>query len=159
MRIALGKKTRTVLATGGLALALTACHYAGSGTVASASGHGVASFSFDLNCPTGGKTQTGALVYVDNSAHVMLRATVTGTPNSSTCWSNSANEGEFEGTYVPLTGGAGGTFYVDVTPGNSVLNPGKATFYLDLTGGVYDGYTNSGPVLTGTITPVGGPGA
>ena len=156
----MGKKALTVLGTGGLALALAACHYVGSGTVASASGHGQATFSFNLDCPTGGTTQSGTLVYVDNADHVMVRATVTGTPNSSTCWSNSEGEGDFNGTYVPLTGqGAGGTFTLEVTPGNSVLNPGDATFDLRLTGGVYDGYYNKGPVLAGTIRPIGGPNA
>lgn len=155
-----GKKAMTVLGTLGLAVALTACHYVGSGTVASASGHGKATFSFNLDCPTGGKTQTGTLVYIDNADNVMVRATVTGTPNSSVCWSNSEDEGDFNGTYVPLTGkGAGGTFTLEVTPGNAVLNPGDATFDLSLSGGVYGGYSNNGPVLAGTIRPIGGPNA
>lgn len=161
MRMPLSRKAATIVATSVLAIVLTACHYAGGGTVTSATGTGQASFSFDLNCPAGGTTQTGTLVYTDFPAHVAIRATVTGTTHNGTCWSNSASEGsgDFNGTYVSQFVGGHGSFSLHVVAGVPSLNSGDATFQLSLYGGPYDGYYNSGPVLSGAIVPLGGPNA
>lgn len=140
-------------------LALAGCHYRGVGEVRSATGSGTAEFVFNLSRPTGGNTQHGTLNYVDRPAGVVFVARVSGPPNPSgppgyqTCEPNDILAGQFTGTYISPTG-AGGTFNLDVNPS---LSKTGATFSLQLHGGPYDGYTNSGPVVLGSIKTVGGP--
>ncbi|PZS22371.1 MAG: hypothetical protein DLM54_03030 [Acidimicrobiales bacterium] len=142
-------------------LLLAGCHYRGTGEVKSETGSGSAYFVFDLSCPTGGTVQDGTIDYVDRAAGVTLVGTASGPPPSPftppTCEPNSRGQGIFTGTYVSPSGpGNSGTFYLDVTPSSAGTMSG-ATFDLHLTGGPNDGYSNSGPVVLGSITPVGGP--
>jgi hypothetical protein len=151
-----------------LVAVLTGCHYVGSGTVTSATGHGAATFTFDLNCPVGGNVENGVLTYIDSSAGVLIHGSASGvTFLGFPCVSNSSTfppftfspGGDFNGAYTPLKGGTGGTFYLDVTPGSGSASTSIASFSLNLTGGVYNGYHNAGPVRAGSIVPVGGPNA
>jgi hypothetical protein len=144
---------------------LAACHFVGSGTVLSASGHGRATFTFDLNCPLVGPA-SGVLTYIDTPRGVMLHAVVPGTALQTSCNAPTTsappplakpllvNQTQtFQGSYTPLKPGAGGTFSLTVTSGGTSQSvPGA--FSITLTGGVYDGYTNSGPIQWGSIVSV-----
>jgi hypothetical protein len=160
-------KIIALLAASASVFILAACHLVGSGTVTSAYGVGRATFTFDLNCPNNGPA-SGVMNYVDTPARVMIRAiptsggnffgnscgtvtTITITVDGAAKPALSGLYGQnFSGTYTPLKGGTGGTFSVTLLPGgtNSTY-PGF--FSLALYGGVYDGYTNCGPIQWGNI--------
>ncbi|MGI8678784.1 MAG: hypothetical protein ACR2LX_08890 [Jatrophihabitans sp.] len=148
------------------AFVLAGCHIVGGGTLPSASGSGKAQFSFDLSCKPGTTAAKGTLTYLDTPAGVRIRGTVTGieTPENAPCGPNSFIgdgdlTGTFTGTYTTLDRSGSGSFSLSVSPGNSVRSPGAANVSLHLTGGPYDGYSNSGDVIDGQIVPVGGPNA
>jgi hypothetical protein len=149
---------------------LAACHFVGSGTVTSAYGWGKATFTFDLNCPPQGGA-SGVLTYVDSPARVMFHAFVPGSALQTSCVAQTVTPTRsstaplavkaqlfsaaqsFQGSYTPLKGGTGGTFSVTVASGGTAQSfPGW--FCITLTGGVYDGYTNSGPIQWGNIVAV-----
>ena len=168
-RVSSRGKIFTVFAAAVAAVVLAACHFIGSGTMPSAYGVGSATFTFDLNCPTNG-TGSGVLNYVDSPARVMIRGFVPGTSKPVSCSTATittvtidggarpaaqpnllgGSSNTFSGTYTPLKGGTGGTFSISVFPGgtNSTY-PGFVC--IALYGGVYDGYTNFGPVTWGNI--------
>jgi hypothetical protein len=145
--------------------ALAACHLVGSGSITSATGKGKGTFTFDINCPSSGPAN-GVLTYADTPAKVSLHGVVSGS-SDTTCGSaptttvtitvdglnkpNVTGPGEtIVGTYTPLKPGTGGTFNLTVIPGGTAqTNPGW--FCIALYGGVYDGYTNAGPVYLGNI--------
>jgi hypothetical protein len=148
---------------------LAACHFVGSGTVTSAYGWGKATFTFDLNCPPQGGA-SGVLTYIDSPARVMFHAFVPGTALQTSCTTQTTTSASssitigakpqlfsttqsFQGSYTPLKGGTGGTFSVTVSSGGTAQAfPGA--FSIALTGGVYNGYTNSGPIQWGNIVAV-----
>ena len=142
---------------------LAACHFVGSGTVLSAYGYGRATFTFDLNCPAGGGA-SGVLTYIDSPARVSVHAVVPGSALQTSCTAPTTSappqvvkpllfptgSNTFEGSYTPLKPGAGGTFSVTVFPGGTAQSlPGW--FCIAFYGGVYNGYTNSGPIQWGNI--------
>jgi hypothetical protein len=166
-------KIFTLLAAAVAAVVLAACHFVGSGTMPSAYGVGSATFTFDLNCPTGG-TATGLINYVDSPARVLARGVVPGTTKQLRCSSLSSSTstntifarpgvvkpavaplpfgiGTFTGTYTPLKGGTGGTFSVTVYTGGTNDPSSQGWVCIAFYGGVYDGYTNAGPVTWGNI--------
>src|SRR5580658_8854583 len=105
-------------------LGLAGCHYAGGGTVTSATGSGEATFAFNLDCPTGSTVQSGVLTYIDPAAGVYIHAAPSGPPEGplgpTTCGSNGEGYGDFHGTYYTLNGNhATGEFSLGVTPDNS----------------------------------------
>jgi len=120
---------------------LAACRLSGSGTIPSATGRGQATFTFTANCPSTGSV-TGSMNYVDSRAGVSIHAVVgTGT---------NCSYGTIEGTYTPLKGGTGGTFTLCIAPGGTAYDY-TGFFKISLTGGVYDGYYDSGWVTKGNI--------
>jgi hypothetical protein len=148
-----GKKARFGAVAAALVL-LAGCHYVGKGTLGSVTGDGKAGFDFDLNCPTDGSPKRGTITYVDKPAGVGIRGTLSG--SSVNCWSNDNPEGWFSGNYVSVTGPRGsGRFFVSVSRTSPRSTTPSGTFYISLTGGPFDGYTNSGPA-TGEIKSVGG---
>jgi hypothetical protein len=167
-------KIFTLLAAAVAAVVLAACHFVGSGTMPSAYGIGSATFTFDLNCPTGG-TATGVINYIDSPARVLARGVVPGTTKQLVCSSLSSSTtsgtifakqaagvkpavaplpfgiGTFSGSYTSLKGGAGGTFSVTVETGGTNDPSSSGWVCIAFYGGVYDGYTNAGPVTWGNI--------
>jgi hypothetical protein len=165
MRSSLKMKRFGVLAVVAAALLLAGCHFAGGGTVRSATGSGKAQFSFNLDCAPNTFTATGALTYVDVKAGVFIHGTGTfaAGPAELPCATNALDEeyagyATFEGTYTTFKGTTKtGTFTLTVTPGKSgPLSPG-GTLCLTLDGGLT--YHNCSPVLAGQIEPIGGPNA
>lgn len=141
-------------------LVLAGCHYTGIGQVRSATGHGTAFFHFDLRCDPGTNVQSGVLQYIDSGAGVDIKGTASGSVSS--CGTNSYGEGIFTGTYVTVARSpARGTFRLVVNPGRAPTSGSTsgASFSLQLAGGPLAGYHDSGPILDGTIVPVGGPNA
>lgn len=152
-------RRRLAVAAVGAVLVLAGCQYAGGGTVRSATGSGKAVFGFNMECPAGSNTQSGKLAYTDLGAGVAIKATGSGPAAEGGCQSNSQGAGAFSGTYRATNGPDGtGRFLLIVNPARSGHAKGAA-FSLQLTGGPFDGYSNSGPVLQGSIQPVGGPNA
>jgi len=161
MKVRGGKNYRLVAVALGALFVLAGCHYAGGGIMQSAAGGSArASFSFDMNCPTGGSTQSGVLTYSDPASHVLIRATASGPVGFGyfDCYPNDYGHAKFTGTYVTLNGPSGhGTFCLTVYPPNKPGSITGASFTLSLSGGPLDGYYNSGPVLAGNIVQIGGP--
>lgn len=154
-----------LLAAAASIFVLAACHLVGSGSIVSYTGHGKATFTFDINCPTSGPAK-GVLTYADTPAHLSLHGIVSGS-SDETCGSvptttvtvtvdggaKPAITGIGEtivGTYTPLKPGTGGTFSLTVIPGGTAQDS-SGWFCIALYGGVYDGYTNAGWVDLGNI--------
>ena len=142
---------------------LTACHYIGSGTMVSSEGYGKATFTFNLNCPTGGGAY-GLVTYVDTPAGVSFHGVVPGSALQTTCTKQSSppslakpqlftSGNTFQGSYTPLKPGAGGTFTITVFSGGTAQSlPGFIC--LQLSGGIYDGYSNARTVQWGNVVLV-----
>lgn len=155
-----------VLAVVAAALLLAGCHFAGGGTVRSATGSGTAQFSFNLDCPPGTNTASGALTYIDAKAGVFIHGTGTFAESlqGEPCGTNGdlqffGEPATFTGTYTTFKGATKtGTFTLSVTPGKSgSINGPGASLCLTLTGGLH--YANCSPVLAGQIEPIGGSNA
>lgn len=131
---------------------LSACHYVGSGTVTSVNGTSKATFTFDLKCSTSG-VSSGVLTYADNAVGVSLHGVAGPVSMANACNAYYPFE-TITGTYTPLKPGAGGTFTVSAIPGGTSQTE-WGHFCITLSGGVYDGYSNSGTVYKGNIVLAG----
>jgi hypothetical protein len=157
---------RLIAFLGAMTLVASGCHrMTGGGWIESAVPGSKAQFGFQVRCietenedgTTTAAFSAGQIQYVDAAAGVRLHGTAE--PHASvtgpdvTCEEESSTfEGAFEilGTYRPQPKGAPGDFLVEITDGGE---PGRGddTFSIELTGGTYDGYTNSGTLGGGNI--------
>jgi hypothetical protein len=157
---------RLVAFFGAIMLVASGCHrMTGGGWIESAVPGKKAHFGFQVRCietenedgTTTAAFHVGQLQYVDAAAGVRLHgdaevnAVVTG-PDVTCEDPGVPFDGSFEilGTYRPQPRGATGDFLVVITDAGE---PGRNddTFSIELTGGTYDGYTNSGTLGGGNI--------
>jgi len=119
----------------------------------SASGEGKATFGFQLVCDddrVSGQLQYNDHNFVLEDTKVKFHGVVD--PAAIVC-NGETNEGIFSGTYTPQPKKAGpaGIFIVQVEdngePGPSMGD----SFEIMLTGGIFDGYINGGPLEGGNI--------
>ena len=163
-----GVPRRRFLALAGVALVgafvLAGCHVlTGGGWIPSAVG-GKAHFAFTAHCENTSEGdaafyQKGQLQYSDRAAGVRLHSEaitwtlLAGATDCRTRHDEDELEGGFlfAGTYRPQPKGDPGTFLVEITDQGE---PGRGgdTFEIELNGGEYDGYTNSGLLEAGNIT-------
>jgi hypothetical protein len=137
-----------------VALLLAGCNTArGGGWIDSAlTEGGKATFGFKFVCKEG--EASGQLQYNDhgdwNGVHVRFHAVVD--PTTSIC-GGAIGTGIFTGTYTPQPkkAGPGGVFTVGVVDGGEPGPSSDDLFAIQLTDGVFNGYTNSGSLGGGNI--------
>jgi hypothetical protein len=134
------RKYQTLLLTGmlGAVLSTAGCKFTGGGGLPAAEG-GTATFAFQMRAFENGNE--GQLIYRDPSKGVRIQGQITG----------PLDFGTFLGEYRPLGGGEGGSLLVSmVDQGKPGVSPGDF-FSIDLVGGAYDTYSNSGTLTHGNI--------
>lgn len=143
-----------------VALGLAGCPpYSGGGWIYSQAGEDAkATFGFDLNCEEG--STSGYLQYRDHGVQYTgadgkersLGFHGEVTPTAANC--SGEFDGWYAGTYTPQPPkmGEGGSFLVIVTDNGEVGPDKEDTIWVQLTGGVFDGYSHSGTLQGGNIT-------
>ena len=153
----------TVGLLGGLALFVSGCvdfgpgKYTGGGVMDSAVEDGAkASLGFNMQAldkDEDGMVDTvkGQLQYKDRGSDVSLHGVVDGATVIFPWFGDKESIGAFTGTYRPQPKGESGEFTVYVFDEGEPGPSEEDSFTIEVSGGEYDGYTNSGLLNKGNI--------